>query len=51
LAGGGRRAAAVEVRRSRRERDGARAIRAELDGRRDAARRKSGARGDAALAE
>ena len=43
-------AAAVKVRRSRRERDGARAIRAELDGRRDAARRKSGARGDAALA-
>jgi hypothetical protein len=32
------------------DRDGARAIRAELDGCRDAARRKSGARGDAALA-
>jgi len=43
-------AAAVEVRRSCRERDGARAVRTELDGRRDAARRKSGARGDAALA-
>ena len=49
---GGRRAArpAVEARRSCRERDGARAIRAELDGRRSGARRKSGARGDAALA-
>ena len=43
-------AAAVEARRSCRERDGARAIRAELDGRRSGARRESGARGDAALA-
>ena len=49
---GGRRAAlaAVEARRSCRERGGARAIRAELDGRRSGARRESGARGDAALA-